>query len=454
MATRRFGRRAGAGTVQRVRRGTALSVAAALALALAQGPASAAVPAPLPGAPAAPPATGVPTGAPGIDRAKLRVTLDAVHEAGMYGLYSAVREEDRRWNGASGVADVRTGRPAKAGLEQRVGSITKTFVATAILQQVEKGTVQLDAPIGRYLPDLFPGDRGQQITVRMLLNHTSGIADYVVYAFPSLRDLSPYSLDKHRFRSLRPEQLVKWGLQAPPTGDPGERWSYSNTNYILAGLLLEKVTKTDAETYITRNVIRRAGLKHTYFPSSPFIDGPHARMYESLYRHVNPPRDYSDFDMSWAGTAGALVSTMDDLNAFYRRLLTGGLIGRASLAEMQRTVPAKDADGNVLMNYGLGLYALDLPCGTFWGHDGAVFGAGTQSLASADGARQISLGFNLMKYQRLGADGVPIPDPIDSALAAHVVQALCGGRTMPSQTPTPSTSPQHPMQPLPLQFAR
>ncbi|WP_067456565.1 serine hydrolase domain-containing protein [Actinomadura macra] len=425
-----------------------MGIAAMVMLGLVQGSATAMLPAPAPGPAYLVPGTPA-DAASGIEPANLRATLDAVHEAGMYGVFSSVRDGEQRWNGASGVADVRTGRPVAAGMQTRVGSITKTFVATAILQQVEKGTVELDAPIGRYLPNLFPGQRGQQITVRMLLNHTSGIGDYVVYAFPSLSQGSPKSLDTERFRSLSPKQLIDWGLQAPPTGDPGEHWSYSNTNYIAAGQILEKVTGTNAETYITRNVIRRAGLKHTYFPSGPDIRGPHPRMYEALYRHVNPPRDYSTFNMSWVATAGALVSTMDDLNSFYRALLTGGLISRLSLAQMQQTVPVSDADGNVIMKYGLGIYSLSLPCGTYWGHDGAVFGAGAQALSSADGRRQVSFAFNLMKYQRLDADGAPLPDPIDSALGAHAIQALCG-----AQAATPSAQPGPLFRALPLQFAR
>ncbi|MGH3239634.1 MAG: serine hydrolase domain-containing protein, partial [Spirillospora sp.] len=381
--------------------------------------------------------------------AKLRATLDATHEAGMYGLFSAVRDGRTSWNGASGVADVKTARPVTPRMRHRVGSITKTFVATAILQQVEKGRVTLDAPVGRYLPDLFPGRPGEQVTVRMLLNHTSGIGDYVAVAFPSLVEISPKSLDEHRLRKLSPEQLIRWGMQSPRTGEPGERWSYSNTNYLIAGRLLEKVTGTQAEKYIAQNVIGRAGLKHTYFPAGPRIAGPHSRMYESLYQHVKPPRDYSTFNMSWAGTAGALVSTMDDLNLFYRRLFSGGLVGKGALAEMQRTVPVKDQDGNVLMNYGLGLYATDLPCGTFWGHDGAVFGAGTQSLSSADGVRQLSFALNLSKYQKLDANGVPVPDPIDSALGAHAVEALCG-----SGPGSRVTGPVRPVRPLPLQSLR
>ncbi|MGI5417103.1 serine hydrolase domain-containing protein [Actinomadura luteofluorescens] len=437
---RGLGRLTGRGAV----RGAAAGAALVLTLATAQVAATAAGPDVGPSAIA----TALPPTVP-FDPAKLRATLDATHDAGMYGLFSGIRDGRTAWDGAAGVADVRTGRPVTPGMRQRVGSITKSFVATAILQQVERGRVDLDAPVGRYLPGLVPGRYGEQTTVRMVLDHTSGIGDYVSAAFPSLRELSADSLDEYRFRSVRPAQLIAWGLQAPRTGEPGERWSYSNTNYIIAGELLEKVTGTKAEKYITRNVIRKAGLKHTYFPSSSWIAGPHSRMYESLYQHVTPPRDYSAFDMSWAWTAGALVSTMDDLNRFYRRLLAGDLIGPDALAQMQRTVPVKDADGNVLMNYGLGLYSLDLPCGTFWGHDGAVFGAGTQSLTSAGGERQISLAFNLMKYQQLSASGTPVPHPIDNALAAHVVEALCGSRPA-----TGTARPAAQVRLLPLQALR
>lgn len=363
-----------------------------------------------------------------LDRAVLERTLGAVHEAGMYGVYSSVRGGGERWTGASGLADVDTRRPVRPGMRQRVGSISKTFTAVAVLQQVERGKVGLDAPVGDYLPGLIPGERGRRITVRMLLNHTSGIGDYVLGAFPSLARGSAASLDEERFRSIRPEQLVRLGLDAPATGRPGELpGSYSNTNYVIAGLLLEKVTGQDAGAYITRNVIDRAGLRHTSYPRTPFIKGPHPKMYESFYGLIDPPRDYSVYDMSWASTAGSVISTTDDLNRFYRALLGGRLVSAASLDQMLRTVPVGGLD------YGLGIYSLDLPgCGRFWGHDGAVFGAGTLALSSRDGKRQIALGWNLMKYQRLKADGTGLePSPIDDALNAHIVRALCPAASSP-----------------------
>jgi D-alanyl-D-alanine carboxypeptidase len=369
--------------------------------------------------PAAPPAG--PVDRASLDRTALRDSLDAIHEAGMYGVFSSVRDGGERWAGASGVADVETGRPVTPGMRHRVGSISKTFTSVALLQQVERGRVRLDAPIGDYLPDLIPGERGRQITVRMLLNHTSHIGDYVVGAFPSLAEGSTASLDEERFRSIRPGELVRLGLAAPATGRPGELpGSYSNTNYVIAGLLLEKVTGQDAGKHITRNVIDRAGLRHTSFPRTPYIKGPHPRMYESFYGLIDPPRDYSVYDMSWAYTAGAVVSTTDDLNRFYRALLGGKLIGKASLDEMTRTVPVSGLD------YGLGIYSLELPgCGRFWGHDGAVFGAGMTALSSRDGKRQVALAQNLMKYQSVDENGRPKPHAIDDALYAYVVRALC-----------------------------
>ncbi|GAA0918222.1 serine hydrolase domain-containing protein [Streptomyces thermoalcalitolerans] len=362
-----------------------------------------------------------------LDRAVLRTTLDAVHEAGMYGSYSSVRAGIERWTGASGLADVDTGRPVTPGMRHRVGSISKTFTAVAVLQQVERGRIRLDAPIGEYLPELVKGERGREVTVRMLLNHTSGIGDYILGAFPSLAEGSTASLDEERFRFIRPEELVRLGLAAPATGRPSEQpGSYSNTNYVLAGLLLEKVTGQDARTYLTRNVIDRAGLRATFYPRTPYIKGPHSRMYESFYGLIDPPRDYSVYDMSWASTAGAIVSTTDDLNRFYRALLTGKLIGSAALDEMLRTVPVT-VGGSDSIDYGLGIYVVDLPgCGRFWGHSGAVFGAGTIALSSRDGKRQLAMGWNLMKYQRMNEEGTALePSPIDAAIDEHIVQALC-----------------------------
>lgn len=122
-----------------------------------------------------------------LDTAELDAAMENVIRAGMPGLFAEVRHGDQVWRGAAGVADVATGRPVTADMRHRVGSVTKTFTAAAVLRQAESGRVDLDAPVGRYLPELVPGERGEAITVRMLLGHTSGLAEYLPYAYPSLK---------------------------------------------------------------------------------------------------------------------------------------------------------------------------------------------------------------------------------------------------------------------------
>ncbi|MGE7388032.1 serine hydrolase domain-containing protein [Streptomyces sp. NPDC004126] len=365
----------------------------------------------------------------GTTPAELRAAMDAVHRAGVPGVYGEVRADGRTWRGASGVADVTTGRPVSPDLRHRVGSITKTFTAAAVMQQVERGRIRLDAPIGDHLPDLVPGERGRKITVRMLLNHTSGLPDYVSYAFPSIRTGSAASLDDNRYRRFSPAELIRLGLDAPPAGEPGGPTGvYSNTNYLLLGELLERVTGTPAQEYITRDVIRRAGLRHTSFPSGPEIEGPHSRMYEAAFGLLDPPRDYSAYDMSWAGTGAALVSTMADVNRFYALLLDGRIVSRASLDEMRRTVPVRHLDGKTIQ-YGLGLHKVTIPgCGTFWGHDGSAWGAGTMSMTRADGRRQMSVAVNLQRWTAPDPAGGRPPHPIDTALNELYDEAMCDGR--------------------------
>ncbi|MFI5618737.1 serine hydrolase domain-containing protein [Streptomyces sp. NPDC051567] len=364
----------------------------------------------------------------GIDRKTLDRRLDAVRDAGMTGAYSAVRDGRAGWTGATGLADTATGRPTTPDLRHRIGSVTKSFTAVAVLQQSARGRIRLDAPAGDHLPGFLPGERGRKITVRMLLNHTSGIADYVTEAFPSFKEGSPRSLDEFRHRTVLPAELIGYGTALPQLFEPGAGWSYSNTNYLLLGELLRAVTGKDPEELITRDVIREAGLRSTSFPGTDArIKGPHARMYENLHGLLDPPRDYSEYNMTWAGTAGAMVSTTRDVNTFYRALFQGRLLPDAQLREMRTTVPVPGADGRALLHYGLGVFTVDTSCGPAWGHNGGVFGAGTESLSSADGARQYTVGYNLMKYQRFDADGNPVPHPVDTALADLREQALCGG---------------------------
>jgi D-alanyl-D-alanine carboxypeptidase len=373
-----------------------------------------------------------------LDPAELQSALDNVHRAGMPGLFAEVRDGEQVWRGAAGVADVSTGRPVSPDMRHRVGSITKTFTAAAVLQQVETGQIGLDTPIGHYLPGSVPGERGDAITVRMLINHTSGIADYLPYAypslkpFPSLRDTTPKSLDDHRFTRFHPAELIEMGVRAPAVGAPGGTPGiYSNTNYQLLCQLLELITGSPAETCITRNVLERAGLRDSELPDGPDVSGPHSQMYEAWFGMIDPPRDYSVYDMSWVGPAASLISTVADLNRFYRLLLAGEIVNESSLAQMQRTVPVISFDGKKI-DYGLGLHRMEIPGhGTFWGHDGTVWGAGAITMIRADGKRQMSVAVNLIRWNKLDSSGKPQHHAIDDALTVLYRLAMCG-RSIPT----------------------
>ncbi|WP_055486839.1 serine hydrolase [Streptomyces sp. WMMB 322] len=368
-----------------------------------------------------------------LDPAALNAAVENVHRAGMPGLFAEVRHGDQVWRAAAGAADVATGRPVTADMRHRVGSITKTFTAAAVLQQVETGRIALDTPIGRYLPKLVPGERGDAITVRMLLNHTSGLAEYLPYAYPSLKafpvlaDTGPQSLDDHRFTRFHPAELIEMGVAAPAVGAPGGTPGvYSNTNYLLLAQLLEQVTATTAERCITRNVIERAALRATELPDEPNIDGPHSRLYEKWFGMIDPPRDYSVYDMSWVGPSASLISTVTDLNHFYGMLLAGEIVSPSSLAQMQRTVPVVSQEGKTI-DYGLGLHPMEGPGpGAFWGHGGTVWGGGALAMTRADGKRQMSVAVNMQRWNRLGSSGKPQPHPIDDALAALYRVAMYG----------------------------
>ncbi|MFF9058957.1 serine hydrolase domain-containing protein [Streptomyces sp. NPDC014882] len=368
-----------------------------------------------------------------LDPAELDAAIENVHRAGMPGLFAEVRDGDRVWRGAAGVADVATGRPVTADMRHRVGSTTKTFTAAAVLQQVESGRIGLDTPIGRYLPRLVPGGRGDTITVRMLINHTSGLAEYLPYAYPSLKaypalaDTGPQSLDDHRLTRFAPTELIEMGVTAPAVGAPGGTPGvYSNTNYLLLAQLLEQVTGTTAEECVTRNVIEPAGLRDTGFPTGPYVDGPHSQLYESWFGMIDPPRDYSVYDMSWVGPAASLISTVADLNRFYRLLLAGEIVSPSSLAQMQRTVPVVSQEGKVI-DYGLGLHPTEAPGrATFWGHGGTVWGGGALAMTRADGKRQMAVALNLQRWNRLDSSGKPQPHPLDDALVTLYRVAMYG----------------------------
>jgi D-alanyl-D-alanine carboxypeptidase len=315
-------------------------------------------------------------GYPSVQRA-----LEAL--TGTYGMAGAAAEVTGpacgRWTGASGVADVRTGRAMRADQRIRIGSTTKTFTATVVLQLAAERRLALDAPVERYLPGLIRanGYDGRTITVRELLQHTGGLPDHV-----SALDWD--HIERWRYRHFEPRELVALALARP---HPEQAWTYSTTGYVLAGLIVEGVTGHPIAREITRRIIAPLGLRDTYWPGdSTRIRGPHPRGYQ---RDEDGRRiDVSDFNMSFGGAGGALVSSLTDENRFFAALLGGRLLPPAQLAQMTRTVPADPDRTWPGARYGLGLFSTPLDCGgLYWGHGGTVPGYDTAGGATADGRR-------------------------------------------------------------------
>ncbi len=279
---------------------------------------------------------------------------------------------------------------ASVGGYFRIGSATKTFVATVVLQLVDEGEVGLDDPVDRYVAGVPKGEDGERATVRQVLNHTSGLYDYA--------HEEGYSTNRwrgaDRFRTYRPRELLDVAFARASYFDPGEGWRYSNTNYVVAGMLIERVTGRTYGDEIRSRILRPLGLTRTTVPGRwPGLPHPHARGYTEVGGRLvdatlmNPTLD-------WA--AGEMISTADDLNRFFDALLSGRLTSAASLDAMRRTV---DGTGTIFA-YGLGLQRFDLPCGrSVWGHGGELIGYLTYATRADDGTRA-TLSYN------------PLPDEV------------------------------------------
>ncbi|GAB7042861.1 MULTISPECIES: serine hydrolase domain-containing protein [Catenuloplanes] len=309
-----------------------------------------------------------------------QAALDALVRAdGFPGALASITDRAGRHRDLiAGVGDLRTGaKPPRDGYV-RIGSNTKTFTAVVVLQLVGEGTVGLDEPIETYLPGLVPN--GARITVRQLLQHTSGLANYTDH-------LPDESFDAGRHRYREPRELLDVAFAHAPDFAPGAGWRYSNTGYVLLGLLIQRVTGRPLAEQITERVIDRAGLRRTYFPGvgDESIRTPHPRGY------LGPDRtDVTEMDPSWGWAAGQMISTPRDLNTFFRALLDGKLLGAAELAEMRTTV---DASAGLWpgARYGLGLASSPLSCGgVYWGHGGDLPGFETRGGATEDG-RAVSI---------------------------------------------------------------
>lgn len=321
-----------------------------------------------------------------------RAVMEAGVKAGMPGVLGQVQDDHGTWNGSAGVADLTTHRRRLPQDRFRIGSISKAFVSTVLLQLEAEGRVDLDDTVERRLPGVVRGNGhdGSRITVRQLLNHTSGVFNYT--EDPGIVEKLTTGFPEHRYDTYTPRRLVAVAMKHRPDFRPGQGWHYSNTNYVLAGMIVEKVTGHTYAAEIEKRVIDRLGLRATTLPgTSARMPSPHGRAYSKLSTAPDAEiQDTTELNPSWGGAAGEIISTTGDLNRFYRALLGGELLPERQQKELLTTVPVRDGG-----SYGLGISSATLSCGTtVWLHDGGIHGSISLAVSTADGRHTAAFNYN------------------------------------------------------------
>lgn len=262
---------------------------------------------------------------------------------------------------AFGVADKATGAPMTPGLNMRIGSETKTFTVTALLRLVDQGKAGLDDPVGKYVAGVPDGDR---ITLRELADMRSGLFNY------SEDEGFFKALTSDPRRNFTPQELLAYSFRHPVNFAPGTKFEYNNTNLILLGLVVEKASGSRLADYITDQVVKPAGLKHTLFPTGAEFPAPHAHGYTNQTA-TGKTEDATDWNPSWGWAAGAMISNLPDLRSWARTLATGTLLTPATQAQRLKVSPAGDLPDT---GYGLGIFNVE----GWIGHNGSL--PGYQSL--------------------------------------------------------------------------
>ncbi|CCK32659.1 D-alanyl-D-alanine carboxypeptidase [Streptomyces davaonensis JCM 4913] len=351
------------------------------------------------------------------DLAGLRGVLSTAMKQGAPGAVARVDNHGSVAKTSAGIAD-RTTRRALATTDRfRIGSVTKTFSAVVLLQLADEGKLKLDAPVNRYLPGLLPDDR---ITVRHVLSHRSGLYDYTNDMFTK----TVPGFEAVRSKVFTYRQLVDRSLRKPRTTAPGGAYRYSNTNFVVAGMLIEELTGNPVGIEYQNRIFGPLELADTFYVHPGMkIPGRHARGY--LTPDTSGPLvDATEQTASWAQSAGAVISSARDLNTFLSALLGGRLTSAAQLAQMRKWVPAGSGQA-----YGLGLRRRDLSCGvSVYGHTGAVQGFYTYAFASKDGGRSLAAFVNTSNN---GA--------VHTTMLGTLESAFCGKQAKQTKAPRGSS---------------
>lgn len=387
---------------------------AAIAAGLAPATAASAAPAAVPAGPVAP-------AVPAPDMDGVGAALSAAMANGAPGAMARFVGPEGVRTRTAGVRDRVSGEAMDTRARFRIGSVSKTFSSVVLLQLVDEGRLELDAPVNRYLPGLLPDDR---ITVRHLLTHRSGLAEYTEAMFA--KTVPGFEAVRNRVFTYR--ELVDLALAEPRTTEPGAAYKYSNANFVVVGMLIENATGTSVAQQYERRIFKPLNLRHTsYVHPLTRIEGTHVRGYLHPDEAGAPLVDSTEQTVSWAQSAGAVISDPADLNTFTTALMRGGLLSPRMLDAMTTVTPT---DTTQTRFYGLGLRRYDLSCGTqVFGHTGTVQGFYTYAFATRDGRRSLSA---MANTSNRGA--------ANTALGGTLEAAFCGKRTAPTAAGTAPTA--------------
>ncbi|WP_320067291.1 serine hydrolase domain-containing protein [Micromonospora sp. RTGN7] len=314
-----------------------------------------------------------------LDPSPLRTAIAGLPSADATSAQARITTPEGCWTGTSGVRDLRAPAPVPPHARFRVGSATKVFTAALVLQLAAEGRVDLNGPVQGYLPGLLPADY-PTVTVRQLIDHTSGIPS------PIVPDDIEWQLAR-RYDRWTPEQIVRRGLDNGREFEPGEKQHYTNMGYIVAGLLIEKITGHSYETELDRRIARPLGLRDTYAPGDdPRIRGPHAHGYQAVVRGgATELVDATTWSQTFTPASGNVISSLADLDTFITALFNGRVVPEPQLTEMFTLPRVDDVEGGPA-RYSAGLTAMRLPNGeTLWAKTGSRFGYLTAVASTRDG---------------------------------------------------------------------
>ncbi|MEV6559691.1 serine hydrolase domain-containing protein [Nocardia sp. NPDC051756] len=316
----------------------------------------------------------------------LQRDVDAIVAVGVTGVQARVVDGAGDRLAVAGRSDIAAVEPVSPNGFFRIGSVTKSLVATTVLMLVGEGRLRLDDTVAHWLPDMVRGNGndGNLISVRQLLQHTSGIHD----SLPVTDTAEAYY--RLRYQARTPEQTVAAAMQHPPDFAPGTSWSYSNVGYVLLGLIIEQVSKRPWYEEVRSRILEPLGLHDTRWPGdSPTLPDPHAKGYQQ-YELNGPLTDVTE--VVDADASGGYLSTTADIGTFYRNLLGGRLLRPEELALMRTTGPVDHMIGQIWpgIRDGLGLFSVPLSCGgVYWMHNGGQFGYITETGVTEEGRRSV-----------------------------------------------------------------